>query len=768
MMAKDEAAGFRVGLVAAALVFAAMGLPVALGLVYVRDDLGNYLLPTRAFLARCLASGERSAWCPDLYGGFYLLGDAGGSLHPWTRGLYATLPLGTAMDVEVLWPYPAMIAGFTLLMGRWGIRRDAAVVGGLVFTFGGYHLVHYIHPTVMAGVAHLPWLLVAIDVALRSGGRREVLLARTGVSLLTLSQVLAAHVQFVWMTALVEVVFVAFVVAREPAAWRRLPGLVVSKALGCLGGAAQLWPLWEAFGESTRERPTREFLAMGSLPPLNLIQTVAPYLTAARVVAPPTALGGGGSMPAATSMDTDWRAHEFALYCGAAVPVLLTWLVSRGGALPRGRRPYAALALGLAGAALVLAFGDFTPLFGTTMRLPGVGWFRVPSRYLTLFQFGVAALTALAYADLCEACARPVRVARRRLWPLAIPPLVSLVIGLAPGLPAGLWPWYLRAGYLAPTPLVLLGPVLVGLSAALVALAARGSRVALRALPVFLACDLAAYGAHAAMVTPPRPLSAYLAARPGPPCPAGTRVKFDKLHMVGHDPYMMRGLRMVQGYAAVPPRRRLSYERPASLRVAGVEWSLPSGDEGTRDWRPVPGALPRARLVTRTLVSSDPDRDLDRIDVGTTVLTERALPAPLPDAAPGSAWLAADRPGKLDAVTDAPARQLLVVSESYHEGWRARIDGRRARVFRLNGDFLGCVVPPGRHEVRFRFRPRGEKAGALLCALSLGLIAAVPAFSRAPRVGNVPPAPHLGLRVRQRQARWGRRLRAGRPAPRRS
>ena len=89
-------------------------------------------------------------------------------------------------------------------------------------------------------------------------------------------------------------------------------------------------------------------------------------------------------------------------------------------------------------------------------------------------------------------------------------------------------------------------------------------------------------------------------------------------------------------------------------------------------------------------------------------------------------------------MTDAPARQLLIVSESYHEGWRARVDGRATRVFRLDGDFLGCVVPAGRHDVRFRFQPRGEQAGAWLSVLGLGLIAAVPLLARAAGRGLVP------------------------------
>ena len=43
-----------------------------------------------------------------------------------------------------------------------------------------------------------------------------------------------------------------------------------------------------------------------------------------------------------------------------------------------------------------------------------------------------------------------------------------------------------------------------------------------------------------------------------------------------------------------------------------------------------------------------------------------------------------------------PTRQLLVVSESYHPGWQAAVDGVPQPVLRVNGDFLGCVVGPGK------------------------------------------------------------------------
>jgi uncharacterized membrane protein YfhO len=64
--------------------------------------------------------------------------------------------------------------------------------------------------------------------------------------------------------------------------------------------------------------------------------------------------------------------------------------------------------------------------------------------------------------------------------------------------------------------------------------------------------------------------------------------------------------------------------------------------------------------------------------------------------------------------------QLLVVSESFHEGWQATVDGRDAAVARVNGDFLGCVVEAGNREVVFTFRPAHLVAGGYVSVSAAG------------------------------------------------
>ena len=138
------------------------------GRVYVADDLGAYHLPLRAFYAQQLQAGEAVRLAP-LAVQRILSHRAKGKPAPTIRStwlLYRFLPLTVAFDLELLISYPLMLWGSYLLLRRWLVRRDAALLGALAFTFSGFNLLHFVHPNAVAVVAHWPWLLWAIDRAL--------------------------------------------------------------------------------------------------------------------------------------------------------------------------------------------------------------------------------------------------------------------------------------------------------------------------------------------------------------------------------------------------------------------------------------------------------------------------------------------------------------------------------------------------------------------------------------------------------------------------
>lgn len=689
---------FYATLAAAVLILGVMALPLFSGLVYVHDDLGSQYLPFRFFYSRSLAAGDSFIWLPHVFCGYYLHGDGTvGMYHPFHLILYSTLPLGIACNLEFLFTYAFMMLGMFLFLRRWSVLRDASMFGALVFTFSGYNLLHYIHPNAIAGAAHLPWLLLAIDVAMRDSDRRRVALAGLSIVLLTASQLLVSHPQHFWFSSLTEALYVLLLVSsrREIA---RLPLLITAKGLGVLVGGVQLFPLLDAVSNSVRAEPSLDFLTWRSLHPANFLQLVGPYLFRDRVF--------GDNM------------HELGIYNGAIPLALLLLLVLRIRELGRLRR-LATGALGLGVLSLVLAMGKYGYLYRLQTLLPFLGLFRAPSRYTLLFHFAMAIGAAVAFSELSALAQQRERLAWRTLWPLGLAPLASV-------LPVIFLFW--ADGHLDPATaqkifrhialqnLVLVGPVLLTLATALVVAASRGSRVALAGVILFAAADLGVYGLSYIWSNPPTDIESFTDSVPMPPDGSGHRIQSTENVLI------MKGARLASGYVALEPKRRLDDESEARLRLANVSWVW------TKRGGPLYGRffgyrvsdpLPRVRLVSRAVVSSDPGRDIDSIDIESTALVSEELG--LPGGEPGRAAIVSDRPGSIKVATEAGSKQLLVLSEAYHDGWRARVDGEEREVMRVYGDFMGCVVDAGRHKVEFSFRPTSLRVGAWVSALGLGL-----------------------------------------------
>ena len=124
--------------------------------------------------------------------------------------------------------------------------------------------------------------------------------------------------------------------------------------------------------------------------------------------------------------------------------------------------------------------------------------------------------------------------------------------------------------------------------------------------------------------------------------------------------------------------------------MSGTRWSFTP--EGVR--LPVEGSAARVRLL------DDQRREAD-----------------------GSARLSVDRPGTLVAEVDAPGRRILAFTERFHAGWSATSDGGPVQMVRVYGDFLGCVVDGGVHQVSLTFMPRSFVYGSIVSAIGAVLLA---------------------------------------------
>ena len=666
-------------------------VPIASGLPPMGDDLGRFHHPIRAFYAKCLADGDEPLWHPGLLCGVYVHGEGqAGMDHPLHRVLYAALPLDRAFAVEVAVGYPVAFLGMFLWMRRIGLRAEASALGGILLAFSAFFLFRYVHTNAVQVLAHLPWIALGVEAMADPRPGRSALLPACGVAAATTSQGLLGYPQYLAFSLAATGSLALLRLGRAP---RKIGLFAAAVALGLAAAASQILPQLDALAASTRSRPDLAFLGKHSLHPMNLLQTVCPFAFRQgyyRVDGPAA-----------------WPRHESVAYVGAVVPALLAWLWVRRRRLGRATSLTVGASV-LCAASLVLAVGRFSPLFPYYARLPGVGVFRGPARFFVLAQLGAAVLSAIAFSDLVGVARRGGLASPRSIRGLGAPIALSLAAAIGLCIVAKFPPAGLRREQIASVGDLARSVGWIAVPCVLVAMAARGRRLAPALLIGFAAIDATVFALN--------PIARHeLANRPAavPRSPGAGRA------VVPWNETSGEGGKLASGYVALRPRRWLDPEDEAALTLSGVDRRL---DDAGR-WHVLGlAALPRARLVGRAKLSLDPRSDLRTIDLAHAALVDR--PVAIDHGEEGSAVIVADRPGRIEVATEAPGRRLLVLSESHHPGWIAAIDGRPAEVVRVNGDYLGVVVGPGRMVVALRFAPRSAVVGravSLASALIIGL-----------------------------------------------
>jgi hypothetical protein len=688
--------------VGALLLLSMLARPLWTGRIPECGDLGLFHLPLRDFYSRCLKNGQAFDWMPGLYTGLFLTGEGEhGPYHPLHLLLYRLLPLDVAFALDAFVAYPFLLLG-TFVFLRRHAGATGALLAGTLYTFSANNLYHGNHPNLVAVMAHLPWLLWLLEcVALRRGPRRR--LAAAGVALLTGSQLLMGHPQAMSWCLLAEALYAGFLFRAAPQPLRASATWAGAKILGLGIGAVQVLSTLALLAVSNRDSFDPLF---GAFVPKNFLQILVPNLTDHCV--------------------PEWWDEPF--YFGVAAVVLLCWWLAARWSMTAdsGVRRLTGFAVVLGVLTAWLATGTYGRLYLVQTKLPLVGQFRGAARYVNLTAFAGAVLAGLAFGRL----AARVREHRPLPWRTLIAPWLAAAAAVAaaaafqiafPPPRPRFWDPRFRAG------------ILIALGAAVsLTLAARGRAIGLYGLLLLAVYDLREHslrnptcGAPLWKDTPT--LAEFNAANDPPPCRHQGRI-----YGITGAPIrlLLQGERLVNGYwGGIEPRKWLDYLTVNALRVAGTGWyremwtndtsKVPGLEPFGRWWYRVPRPLPHVRLVSRARVSAEPARDLQDIDVDTTALVTH--PIRLEEGDAGTAVLTDEKPGELHVRVEAPGRQLLVLAESYDPGWQAFVDGVPVTAERINGDFMGCAVEAGPHDVHFIFRPASLRYGRVLSLFSLAV-----------------------------------------------
>jgi hypothetical protein len=387
-----------VGLFAASLLFY---YPlVFLGRALVDYDAFVYFYPQRAFLAQSLLSGHIPLWDPYLFlGAPFLANPQSAVLYPLSW-LFVLGPVQVVYAAQLVL-HAFLAALFTYLLARhaFGLLPLAAAVGGLAYAFGGFAVGQEGHLNQISAAAWLPAVLLAYD---RFASTRRVHWVALGALALGL-QLLAGHPQETYMTLIVLGIFGAVRAPwRSPTrlVWCGIGGVAIC-LLGAALSAAQLLPTLELTPLSIRGAGVNWPDAVaGSLPPYLAVRALFPPFWIQ--VSNTEYLGYVGVAPIALGLLAVMLGHSRSVQFGALI----------------------------AGLGLILALGENTGLYQLAFTsVPGFDTFRVPARWLLLWEFGVAILAALG-ADWIGRGSR-VFLRRPQVWVRLVVVVLIVVTGLA-------------------------------------------------------------------------------------------------------------------------------------------------------------------------------------------------------------------------------------------------------------------------------------------------------------------------------------------------
>ena len=687
-------------------------------------DLVSFLWPVYRFAARSLRAGVIPLWNPYLYSGAPFVADnQSGVFYPVNLLTFALFGEPSYAVMEGLVVFHMWLAGanlFALARGL-GLRRPAALFGGLAFALSDLFVTHIGNLNLNATAAYLPLLLLLTHRALTRGSPGWA--AGAGVVLAVAA--LAGHGQVLLSLALTLVLYLLY---RLTADWRcglRTLGLAtLIVAVGVGGAALTLLPAHEMVAHTGRGHLPYDEAIRYSLPPRALVGLLAP--------------GFYGRGPA--GFWGPWERVEVG-YAGVATLVLaaigllsrLTFDVSR--LTPDTPRSFPTTFFTLlVPLAFLLAMGRYTPLYGLLYRYaPTFDQVRVPARLILLADLGLAMLAAYGLDRLLRG-----EVGRCAVW-VGLGALVAGGMLLAVGLP--------QARMVPPpdrvpqaTMSIVIAAVLLGLSGLLVWLTRRHRWAAWLLLPL-LAADLIGLGSTLE-AEPHDPtlgfrhedVVAFLRRDPNLFRIEGTAGAWQPDAALVHGLYDIGGVYNPLGLAPYQAYRWAVGERGAPLyNLLGVKYVLAGKGRPPGDERLVPvysanpeidvylntAALPRALLVYRSQVVPDHTAAWEAIHAPefdptqTVILEQGQIGDWRAGVGEGGGHISFVRYGlnEVELAVRTPVSGYLLLSDVYYPGWRAEVDGVPTEVLRADYVFRAVLLPPGEHTVRMEFAPWTWRVG---------------------------------------------------------
>jgi hypothetical protein len=743
---KDGIKSFTIGplgllVLTLAMFFDVLFLPGDAVLSNAKTDLAVQFVHWRGFGFGEMLRGNLPLWNPHIYSGApFLAGFQSALLYP-LNVLYLFLPLAKAINWGIA--LHAFLGGlfFYLWAFKRGLHPLACFLAGAEFIFCAPHFLHIYagHLPTLCTMIWAPLLFLAIDGILEKPAAGWCLLGILAVAM----QILAGHIQYAFFTGIAAVLYLA---VKLPGAAERMKSAMCFAILyggGAVLAAAQLLTGIEAGRDTQRGMGVPyEFAALFSFPPENLITWVAPAF-----------FGDMAHFP----YWGRWYLWEMSLFVSVTGFLLAVYAVVFRQERERLILPAMVMIL------LLLAMGSYLPWFGLLYAyLPGFDAFRGVSKFVFQATLFVILLSAMGLDSL-------IRDGLQKRWHvlsvLSATAALALILGTAirqsSHSPSGAWEdlmlyifntgqSFLSAGSVSKSQVILeagefaaLG--LVVLSATCIVIAAvlflrvsnRGKAsllVTLAVLELFFAGLSSRDSFRLAAAYPEETVNSFRQKA------GDQRI----LNPFNPNLAMSMGWRDVWGYDPLIPLRYgefiarmqqieiskivsnvIKFQYHPLLKMLGCRVMLTSV-EGRMELAELDGdIMPRAVLVGQWAVEPDRERAFALLgqpgfDPRRIVVLERDpnLPAGKASGSPGSVKVTETSTDHLTIEADVNTASILVVADSYTEGWRiVPLAGSASGPYEIipaNYALRGVPLAPGHHHLRMEYRPASFVIGAWL------------------------------------------------------
>jgi len=163
-------------------------------------------------------------------------------------------------------------------------------------------------------------------------------------------------------------------------------------------------------------------------------------------------------------------------------------------------------------------------------------------------------------------------------------------------------------------------------------------------------------------------------------------------------------------------------QRMKLLELMDVGWqaSIDPLEDIDLGYEPVPGAS-RLRMIPQAIVAASPEAALSLVtasdfEPAQTVILEGVFQRPpLIGSGEGKAFInQTSDPGEVLVTVHTSEGTWLLLSDTWYPGWQAMVDDVSTTLYRADYLFRAVWVPPGEHEVEFRYRSTLFAAGGFL------------------------------------------------------